>query len=50
MIRCYNCGADIENDVVGKYVEKLLQPRENAQAKSPQAGSITMAFLQENGF
>ncbi|MBQ1941284.1 MAG: riboflavin synthase [Anaerovibrio sp.] len=41
---------NIENDVVGKYVEKLLQPRENAQAKSPQAGSITMAFLQENGF
>ena len=40
---------NIENDVVGKYVEKLLKtPSENSvKAK---ASSITMDFLQQNGF
>lgn len=38
---------NIENDVVGKYVEKLLRPQETPQAN---ASRITMDFLQKNGF
>lgn len=39
---------NIENDVVGKYVEKLLQPAENTAAVPKP--SITMDFLKQNGF
>ena len=38
---------NIENDVVGKYVEKLLQP---AQAQDNASGSVTMELLLSNGF
>ena len=38
---------NIENDVIGKYVEKLLAPRE---VQAPAASRITMDFLKSNGF
>lgn len=38
---------NIENDVVGKYVEKLLQP---AKDREKSAGSVTMDILLSNGF
>jgi riboflavin synthase len=34
---------NLENDVVGKYVEKLLDPRKGG-------GSISREFLARNGF
>lgn len=37
---------NLETDVIGKYVEKLLRPEPEAQ---PQSG-ITLEFLAENGF
>ncbi len=43
---------NLENDVVGKYVEKLLgfgQKEENAPARNHKSGGITMQFLEENG-
>ncbi len=42
---------NIENDVVGKYVEKLLQPRQSARNEGqPEAGSVTMEMLLKSGF
>lgn len=38
---------NLENDVIGKYVEKLLAPKDS-QDNKPTA--LTMNFLQENGF
>lgn len=40
---------NIENDVLGKYVEKLLQPRDEAPSR-PAASKLTMEFLQQHGF
>lgn len=40
---------NIENDVVGKYVAKLLQPADESAGVAAQS-SITMDFLKENGF
>ncbi len=37
---------NLETDIVGKYVEKLLQPEPSAQPQS----KITLEFLAENGF
>ena len=37
---------NLETDIIGKYVEKLLQPREPEQKES----NITMEFLAEHGF
>lgn len=37
---------NIENDIIGKYVEKLMKSGENKTEKS----RITMDFLAENGF
>jgi riboflavin synthase len=37
---------NLETDIIGKYVEKLLQPRETAGEKS----KVTLEFLAENGF
>ncbi|MCH5253074.1 MAG: riboflavin synthase [Lachnospiraceae bacterium] len=37
---------NLETDIIGKYVEKLLQPREAAKPES----KLTMEFLAENGF
>ena len=39
---------NLETDVIGKYVEKLL-PRPEAEADPP-AGGITLDFLARNGF
>lgn len=42
---------NIENDVVGKYVEKLLQPRQDARNEGqPEVGSVTMEMLLKSGF
>lgn len=41
---------NIENDVVGKYIEKLCQPRENAAISASQAGTVTMELLRNSGF
>ncbi|MBQ8961893.1 MAG: riboflavin synthase [Ruminococcus sp.] len=35
---------NIENDIIGKYVEKLMQPAESS------SGGLSMGFLAENGF
>ena len=32
---------NLETDIIGKYVEKLMQPR---------SGGVTMELLQQNGF
>ena len=37
---------DLETDVIGKYVEKLLRPREEPAP----AGGLTLEFLAQNGF
>ena len=38
---------NLENDIVGKYVEKLMQPAPSADSKS---SPITMEFLAQYGF
>ena len=42
------CGdiVNLENDIVGKYVEKLMKPQEASEKKS----GITLDFLAKNGF
>ena len=37
---------NLENDVIGKYVEKLLRPQPKETAK----GSLTLEFLAQHGF
>ena len=37
---------NIENDLIGKYVEKLMKPADD----TPQQSTITMDFLMKNGF
>ena len=37
---------NLENDVIGKYVEKLLRPQPQPEAKS----FLTLEFLAQNGF
>lgn len=41
---------NLENDIVGKYVEKLLQPYEDSAFGSQEKSGITMDFLHEHGF
>lgn len=43
---------NLENDVVGKYVERLLGLKndENSQTETKKASKITMEFLEEFGF
>ena len=42
---------NIENDVIGKYVERLMRPADGADAPDPPGqGGITLDFLAENGF
>lgn len=36
---------NLENDIIGKYVEKLMKP-----AEPPKTGGITMEFLAKNGY
>lgn len=41
---------NLENDIIGKYVERLLAPAKAVQKKKERAFSgITMQFLEENG-
>lgn len=40
---------NLENDVVGKYIEKLIQPYCSDSNKKEQASKITMEFLQNYG-
>jgi riboflavin synthase len=37
---------NIENDIIGKYVEKLMKPSDSEISRS----GISMEFLAENGF
>ena len=37
---------NLETDIIGKYVEKLLRPQEAPQPQS----KLTWEFLAENGF
>ena len=37
---------NLETDIIGKYVEKLLRPR----AEPPRSGGISLEFLASNGF
>lgn len=37
---------NLETDIIGKYVEKLMLPKENETSQS----KVTMSFLAENGF
>lgn len=40
---------NLENDIIGKYVEKLLQPYQD-EAAEPKQETITMDFLKSHGF
>ncbi len=37
---------NLENDILGKYVQKLMQPEPSASS----AGGLTLEFLEKNGF
>ena len=37
---------NLETDIIGKYVEKLLRPAED----TPKSGGLTLEFLAQNGF
>jgi riboflavin synthase len=41
---------NLEADVLGKYMEKLLNNRHNREAPGHKPGMLTEAFLAENGF
>ncbi len=41
---------NIEVDIIGKYVEKMLLPRESGNTDSVAGSGINPAFLAENGF
>ena len=41
---------NIENDVIGKYVEKLLAAKEHGEAAASPGGGITMEQLRQGGF
>ena len=41
---------NLENDVLAKYVEKLLRPRADEDAPAPRSGGLTLDFLRANGF
>ena len=43
-----HCGdlVNLETDIIGKYVEKLLRPK----AEPPKVSGISLDFLKENGF
>ena len=38
--------SNLETDIIGKYVEKLLRPAGDA----PKSGGLTLEFLAQNGF
>ena len=39
---------NLETDIIGKYIEKLLQPKEPEQEQD--GSKLTLEFLAENGF
>lgn len=41
---------NLENDIIGKYVEKLLGSMDNNKKNAGSSPAITMDFLLENGF
>ncbi len=41
---------NLETDLIGKYVEKLLQPYTEKKEEKDRRNSITTAFLHQNGF
>ena len=41
---------NLENDIIGKYVEKLLQPAEDSGTLTPAQNGLTAEFLAQNGF
>ncbi len=41
---------NLECDIVGKYVEKLLQPYSNTEAERAAPGGLTEDFLRQHGF
>ena len=41
---------NLENDIIGKYVEKLLSLNDNTDNNVKKKSSITKEFLLENGF
>lgn len=43
---------NLENDIIGKYVEKLMQtePVNSSSNNNDNSGGLTMEFLRENGF
>lgn len=41
---------NIEVDIIGKYVEKMLLPRESGEKSSASGNGINPEFLAENGF
>ncbi len=41
---------NIEVDIIGKYVEKMLLPRESGEKESAAGSGINPGFLAENGF
>lgn len=41
---------NLENDVIGKYVEKLLMPYRGDSGDEKPSGEITMEFLTEHGY
>lgn len=41
---------NLENDIIGKYVERLLTVPEEPSSGKAQRGTIDLAFLQEHGF
>ncbi len=42
---------NLENDIIGKYVEKLMRPYAAAQSEeTAEESGITLEFLMENGF
>ena len=41
---------NLETDIIGKYVEKLLQPYSKEEIKSAETGGLTEDFLRLHGF
>lgn len=41
---------NIETDMIGKYVEKLMRPAPGSHGGQPSGGKMSMSFLAEHGF
>lgn len=48
-VRNVGSAVNLENDIIGKYVEKLMQPY-SGSAEPEYSRGITMEFLAQNGF